>query len=301
MPHKPKSLKPGGRIGVCAPSSRISQPNFDLGVARLRKDGFDVVIHPQTHQETGQIAGTAQERAAALQELLLDARVDAVIFACGGHRAAELIPLLDWKSIKRAGPKIMMGFSDISMLLHAFHARLGWTTFFGPMIQHIGRTQDTHPQSWAKSKVLLQGAAPDVDIDYYGPKIEGRLLPVTLSLLTLLLETNDLAKLKGSILCIEDVNEELSAIDRMLLNLKRRGVFDQIAALGVGDFTDTKDSEKRPFGFTIKEIVKHHAGDCPVAFDVPIGHGDKLYALPVGANVRLEQGALTLIEPSVLI
>lgn len=299
--RKPKALKDGARIGVCAPSSRISQPNFDLGVTRLRADGFDVVIHPQTHQEYGQIAGQAQDRAGAAQDLLLDERIDAVIFACGGHRAAEIIPLLDWKKLKRVQPKIIMGFSDISMLLHAFHRRLDWVTFFGPMIQHIGRTQDTHPQSWEKSKALLQGATPDYSAAYHGKTVEGRLLPVTLSLLTLLLETEDIAKLDGAILCIEDVNEELSAIDRMMLNLKRRGVFERINALCVGEFSDTKDSEKRPFGFTIEDIARHHAGEsCPIAFGLPIGHGDRLYALPLGVKAHLEQGALTLREASVI-
>lgn len=298
--RKPKALKNGARIGVCAPSSRIGQPNFDNGVAVLKSEGFDVFVHPQTYKEFGQIAGSAEERTAALQDLLLDTSIDAVIFSCGGHRAGELIPLLDWQKLKRIQPKILMGFSDICMLLHAFQARLDWVTFFGPMVQHIGRTKDVHPQSWANSKALLQSGTPDHRIDYHGPVIEGRLLPVTLSLLTLLLDSKDLAKLKGAILCIEDVNEELSAVDRMLLNLKRRGVFEHIAALAVGEFTGMKDSETRPFGFTLKEIVKHHAGECPVAFDVPIGHGDRLYALPVGVKAHLEQGALSLLEPCVI-
>jgi muramoyltetrapeptide carboxypeptidase len=300
MLRKPSSLKPGSTIGISAPSSRLNKDTFEAGCAVLRDQGFTIYVHDQSHLEHGQIAGPATDRAAALTDLLLDPAIDAVVFSGGGHRAAEILPLLDWTALQKTEPKIMMGFSDITVLLHAFHARLGWATFYGPAVQAIGRTKDSHPDTWAHSRALLEGATPTYALRYDGKPIEGPVVAATLSLLPLLLDTDDLPDLTGSILCIEDINEEASSIDRLMLLLKRKGVLDKIAALVCGDFINVRDGGTRPFGFTVEEIIRHHAGDLPLAFDAPFGHGDALYALPIGVKARLRNNALTMLESGVI-
>ena len=292
---KPRSLKHAAHIGICAPSSAITRERFEAGCASLADAGCSLVIHPQTYQIAGQIAGNAEIRASALQNLLCDDGLDGIFCAAGGHRAAEILPLLDWNSIAASRPKIVMGFSDNSVLINALAARLGWVSVFGPTVQYFSKLQLTDPPSIDFTWKLLRGSEPVYPLDYNGPLVEGRIIVCTLSLLPLLLNTSDILSLHKAILCIEDCNEELSSIDRLMLHLKRHGVFDQIGALVCGSFTDLTDSG-RPFGFGFEDIVRHHAGSTPVAFNAPFGHGDKLYALPLGVQGRLHNNELTLLE-----
>lgn len=296
--NKPPKLVPGSRIGVCAPSSRLNEDHFEAGCRLLRTQGFDVFVHPQCHEQDGQIAGSADVRAAALQSLLLDPSVDSVIFTGGGHRAAEIIPLLDWAKLKNIAPKIVMGYSDNTVLLHSLNARLNWVTFYGPTVQAIGRTKDTEPDTWTRSLAVLNGGTPSYTLRYSGPAVTGKIVAATLSMLPLILDTADMPDLTNAILCIEDLHEEFSTIDRLLLLLRRKGVFDRISALVCGQFLHLTDSG-RPFGFDLEQIVRHHAGRTPVGFDAPFGHGDFLYALPVGVKAGLSADTLTLLDPAV--
>lgn len=296
MTRNPPLLPAGARIGVCAPSSRINPERFDAGLAFLRAQKFDVFVHPQCYEETGQIAGSAAIRADSFTDLLHDKTIDGIIFAAGGHRATELLPLIDWARLQNAAPKFVMGFSDNSVLINALNARLGWTTIFGPTVQTIGRLAPEHNDLWLPVDTLLKGHIPVCPLDYHGPAIEGPVLVSTLSLLPLLLDTPDMPDLAGAILCIEDIKEELSAIDRLMLHLKRRGVFDKIAALVCGTFTDITDTG-RPFGFQLGEIMRHHAEGVPVAMDAPFGHGDTLHPLAIGPRACLHKNALTYLDP----
>ncbi len=285
---RPARLPAQSRIGICAPSSRITPEKFEAAIALLQEQGHALFVHPQCHETYGQIAGTADKRAAALQDLLLDDNLDAVFFACGGHRAAEILPLLDWRKISAANPKIVMGFSDGSVLLNAITTKLGWVTVFGPTVQYLATLG-------LSGFALLEGAQLHYAVDYNGPETQGHIVASTLSLLPLLLDSGNLPPLKNAILCVEDCYEELSAIDRLFLLLKQRHVFDNIKALVCGSFSNMTDTG-RPFGFTIEEIVRHHAGDVPVAFGAPFGHAGPFSPLPIGVQARLSNGVLQLVD-----
>lgn len=268
----------------------MNPDTFNPGRQILDDAGYAVFVHPQCYAHTGQIAGPADVRAAALMELLLDRTIDAVWLMGGGHRAAELLPLLDWDALKHIPSKPVLGFSDGSIIIYALQARLGWTTYFAPTVQSLGRM----PDLWPLAEKALNGQPEPIVCDYTGPGVTGRVIASTLSLLPLLLETEDVPELQGAILCIEDTNEELTTIDRHMLFLKRRGVFDKVAALVCGSFTHMGDSG-RPFEFTLSEVMQHHAGAVPVAMNGQFGHGEIFYPLPVGGTGRLENNVLSFM------
>lgn len=278
------------RIGICAPSGRMNADTFPAGVQWLQDNGFDVFVHPQCHAEYGQMAGEAHSRAAALMDVLTDPALDAVWLMAGGHRGAELLPLLDWDALKDVPEKPVLGFSDGSIIVNALAAKLGWKTCFAPTVQTLGRA----PAIWAMARDALLGRPRALTCAYGGAPVSGHIVASTLSLLPLLIDTPYMPDLKGAILCVEDINEEISAIDRMFLYLKNRGVFDSIAALVCGEFTNLTDSG-RPFGFAFDEIARYHAGALPLALNAPFGHGDVFYPLPIGRTGRLENNTLSFM------
>lgn len=292
---RPARLPARAAIGICAPSSRINPEKFEAGCAILQQQGYTLFVHPQTHEAHGQIAGSAQSRAAALMDLLCDDTLDAVFFACGGHRAAEVLPLIDWTECAAAKPKIVMGFSDGSVLVNAITARLGWVGVFGPTVQSFATLAQQNAEALHPAWALLYGHKFHMTLDYNGPAVQGHIVASTLSLLPLLLQSQNIVPLKNAILCVEDCHEELSAVDRLFLFLKQHGVFDNIRALVCGSFSDMTDTG-RPFGFTLEEIVRHHAGATPVAFNAPFGHAGPFSPLPVGVLARVSPNGFELVD-----
>lgn len=292
---RPARLHHNARIGICAPSSRITPDKFDAGCAVLQEQGYSVFIHPQTYEATGQIAGGAERRAAALHDLLMDDTLDAVFFACGGHRSAETLPYLNWDALSSAKPKILMGFSDNSVVLNAITARLGWVTVFGPTVQKLAGMGMAGFENLLPVFSLLEGHRLSVPLSYDGPAIQGHIVASTLSMLPLLVGTQNLITLNGAILCVEDCNEELSTIDRLFLLLKQTGAIDAVKAIVCGSFSNLTDTG-RPFGFALEDIVQHHAGNTPVGFYAPFGHDGTFVPLPIGVQGYVSANTFELVD-----
>jgi muramoyltetrapeptide carboxypeptidase len=289
---RPPALNKGDTIGIIAPSSHIEPDVLDTGVSVLRDYGFNVFIHPQTLAREQQSAGTAVEKAAALHQVFLDPEIKAVIGAGGGNRAVHLLDHLDYDLI-RSNPKIYMGFSDSTALLSAFARKSGLVTFHGPLIKSLARTE---PPCLDFAFSLLGGKAHDYPLRQAkclkSGKGQGPLYGGTLSVLCSLIGTPYMPDLTGAILFLEDVNEELSRIDRMLWQLSQAAPFNQLAGLMFGEFINPLDTG-RPYGFTLDDIIKQHTDglDIPVVTNAPFGHGSLMYALPVGQQAHLEASA----------
>ena len=101
---------------------------------------------------------------------------------------------------------------------------------------------------------------------------------------------------KNSILFFEDVNEQLSRVDRYLCSFKRAGIFKNAAAIIFGQFSGNLEGG-RPFGFTLEDIIREHTDglNIPVLMNAPFGHGNDLPAFPIGAHVRLDHNVLTIL------
>lgn len=285
----PPALNKGDTIGIIAPSSHIEPDVLDMGVSALRDYGLKVFVHPQTLARDQQSAGTAVEKAAALHQVFLDPEIKAIIGAGGGNRAAHLLEHIDFDLI-RANPKIYMGFSDSTALLSAIAHKSGLTTFHGPMIKSLSKTL---PPCLDFTFSLLSGKTPDYPLQraetLQAGKAQGRLYGGTLSVLCSLIGTPYMPDLTGAILFLEDINEELSRIDRMLWQLRQAVPFSQLSGLIFGEFINPLDTG-RPYGFTLTDIVKEHISglEIPVVMNAPFGHGNLMYTLPVGHKAQLE-------------
>lgn len=277
------------KIGVFAPSSYVEKADIEAACALMRGKGFEVYVHPQTYARHGQIAGTREDKLEALYALYTDSSIDVIWAAGGGNRALGLIDHLDHSLIKD-NPKPMVGFSDVTALLNAITVHTGIVNIHGPVFKNLPKH--------AELDALLAG---DFSMPLGGTNIlnagkaEGPLFGGNFSVFQYL--PGSLPPfLKGAILFLEDCNEEISRIDRMLLQMRRLGVFDEIGGLILGQFGDVPETG-RPFGLSLEDIVREYLDgrDIPVVLNAPFGHGDQLFALPVGAMATLDTTQPALI------
>jgi len=305
MSTKPPALKKGDLIGVMAPSSAIDKKDLEAGLKILEQRGFEIYVHPQTYLKDRSAAGTHAQKIDALNDLWSRRDIRAIIAAGGGNRALHLLDQVDYAKIRR-NPKILMGFSDVTALLNAFNARAAMTTFHGPVVKWLPRTKDLDHNFDLMAGKKVSYPMGDTDIIHTGVAT-GPLIGGNLTVFSHLIGTKYMPKMDGAILFIEDVNEEFSNLDRLFLRLRRTGVLDKISGLVLGQFSDSKDTGKRPFGFSLEEIFREHTQGLkiPIVMNAPFGHVDTLYTMPVGCPARLSSTrrrgntSLTLSEPAV--
>lgn len=283
---KPAFLDPhNARVTIAAPSSFA---NIMLIEKASEKLPFQFNKPSGLYKQFGQMAGTIHHRASLLENALKDDS-DAIIFASGGHRSAELVPLINWTILSNITPKWIMGMSDNSAILNSITHRLGWTTLLGPTMHQIAK-RDLDYATPAIS--FLNGGIKSMPLNYTGQPIKGRVVACTLSLLPLIIANEGRDYFKDTILCLEDIAEEYSTIDRLFLHAKLSGLFDEcVKAVILGDFTDMRDTG-RSFGFSIDDIARHHTGDFPLATNAPFGHGEKCHPIPIGADAILDNNTL---------
>lgn len=284
-------LKAGDTIGVCAPSSYVEQSDIEAGAKILEKRGYDVFIHPQTYArhptDHGQSAGTHQQKIDALHDLYRNLDIKLIWAAGGGNRAMHILDMLDYDLI-RANPKPMVGFSDVTALLNTITAKTGIVNYHGPVFKNLSKYNELD-----HLLALLGGEDPRYpfwDATTINPgQARGKLFGGNLSLFQYLPETLPPNSFDDAIIFLEDCNEELSRIDRMMLHLRRIGVFEKASGIIFGHFSDLQDSA-RPFGFTIGDIIREHTDglNIPIIMDAPFGHGEQLYSLPVGQIAQFE-------------
>ena len=286
---RPKSLKKGDTIGVFAPSSRADRAKVDLSADFLRQAGYNVYIHPQTYAAHNQSAGTTQEKLDAFHDLLRNPDIKAIFAAAGGNRSGYMLPDIDYDLV-RDNPKILVGFSDVTALLVGLNTTTGLVTFHGP---DMGRLYRMPPDQQTQLLDLLSGKT---DFTFDGADtitagtITGKLVGGNLSLLTSLTGTPWQPDYKDSIVFVEDCNDQTSRYDRMLLQLSNAGAFGDAGGIIAGEFTTGTDSGNS-FGFGLKEIFQYHAVEndlTVVTMDVPFGHGDNLFTIPIGAEATVE-------------
>jgi muramoyltetrapeptide carboxypeptidase len=288
----PKALKRGDTIGVVAPSSYWDIKKLAPSVEFLEKNGFKVVFHPNIEQKHGQFAGTAEERANSINDYFKNPDIDAIFCTCGGNGAIHLLDLLDYEAIQQ-NPKIFIGFSDITILLNAISAKTGLVTFHGPTLTRFKKIQP----HWTNQMLdILSGQLDHVGLpgeEHQDIKSGGILWGGNLSALQTLIGTPLAPDMNDSVLMLEDINDHLSRYDRMLGHLRQAKWLKSCNIILLGEFLKSQDNHERPFGFTMEEIIESSAPDIPVIEDTPIGHGERLCTLPIGAEVILKNNKLS--------
>lgn len=288
MTITPPALNQGDTIGVFAPSSWVEKEEIEKSKQFLEDKGYKVFIHPQTYEQENQSAGSHLQKALAFQGLWQREDIKAIWAAGGGNRCLHLIDTINFEKLKTK-PKILIGFSDVTALLNSVTSKTDITTYHGPVFRNLYK----HNQIDHLLALLKTGKAEyplqDKNILKHGTA-KGRLFGGNLSLFQYLTGEH----LKDTIIFLEDCNEELSRIDRMLCHLRRSKTFDNAAGLIFGQFSNLADSTK-PFGYSLQDIILEHTEnlDIPILHDMPFGHAADLFTFPLGQEAKIETKTLT--------
>lgn len=290
---RPKSLRPGARIGVVSPAYWLEQERLERALGVFESLGYEMVPGKSTELRENRYAGSPEERAADLMAMFADPAIDAILCARGGYGGNRVLPLLDFDVICQH-PKIFVGFSDITGFLVDFARKCGFVTFHGPMMTTFGKqTLDYNIETFQRvlsgeDNVVVGSPAGHEARTLKPGRARGPLWGGNLTLLIERLGTPDRVDTRGAILFIEDIDEELYALDRMMVHLKKSGSLDAIRGLVVGELVEMKDSGG-PFGKSVEEIVLDACDglDIPIISNFPCGHGDYQATLPVSHTVEI--------------
>ena len=304
----PKPLEPRGSIGLFAPSGVVNVPRMKAAVEALRRQGFRVVVAPETEQQWRYFAGTDEERAVSFHAMLADPSIDAMMMVRGGYGWSRLLHHIDWEAVG-ASRKTFVGFSDFTAFNLAALSQANLITFAGPGAAiDFGGAEDTpetrtdHAFMEAHCWPALAGepvtAGPFADSFSYPPRtIGGPLWGSNLSLLTHLVGTPYLPDIDGGILFIEEIGEAPYAVERMLLQLHHAGILQKQKALILADFSDCNPEPDR-FPYAIEHVVEtmRELLPIPVLAGLPFGHVAKKLTLPFGAiaTLSISPGSFTL-------
>ena len=281
---EPKPLKRGGTIAIVAPSGPLEAETVFKGEELLKEMGFDVIIAPSCFEKKGYLAGlSARQRAEDIMMMFADEEVDAVLCMRGGYGCNRIIPYLEHFKFEKY-PKPFIGYSDITYLhifLNQFHQLI---TYHGPMLKDLLTKNQTTTQHFLET-IMGEMSFDMIDVPYYNRNLcpaSGILVGGNLTIICSTLGTPYEIDTCGKILFIEEVNEPVYAIDRLLMQLKYSGKLDDAAGIILGDFNvyDKKETDKllrRTFRLCNK----------PIAYNIPSGHCKPIITLPLGSFVTL--------------
>lgn len=285
----PISLRKGDMVAIVSTARKVSKEELQPALQLIESWGLKVVLGKTIDSEENQFAGSDELRAADFQMMLDDPDIKAIWCAKGGYGTVRIIDKLDFSLFKKS-PKWIIGYSDVTVLHSHIHT-VGVETLHAQTLLELENKSEETANSIKK---VLFGKDYSIEVprkDSFASLgiCSGELVGGNLSILYSLCGSNSAINTNGKILFIEDLDEYLYHIDRMIMNLKRNGMFKKLAGLMVGGMTQMNDNTI-PFGKTAKEIiwetVKEY--DYPVCFDFPAGHLEDNRALIMGGKVKLE-------------
>ncbi len=286
MQTRPKLVK-GDSIALCATARFVEQNVIDQATSFLEEAGYAAVLATNLHIRHHQMSGSDKERANALQDLFDDRNIKAIWCLRGGFGGLRILDLLDFSALCNF-PKLLIGFSDFtSVLNHACNLELH--AIHGPMPIQLEKLSQE-----AKNSLLALFCGEEINYSWPSSEynqigeVKGKIVGGNLSVLYSLIGSRSFPKLDGNILFLEDLDEYIYHIDRMLLAFKRSGHLIGIKGLLVGSFSDLHDHDI-PFGQNYQEIILEHFKEfnIPIAFNFPAGHQDDNRVLPFGFPAQL--------------
>ena len=290
----PPSLAKGDTIGLIAPAgSIINKSNFRDGIRILEKKGFEVKYNQHIVTAKGYLSGSDQERADEFNRLWSDPEVKGLVAARGGYGCMRMIHLINMKQIQK-NAKILVGFSDLSVLLTAISQKTGLVTYHGPVVTTLASINKLSQASFfdvltghspqcfkpASFKILKNGNA------------RGVLIGGNLTTLVHTIGTPYEIPWHQAILFIEDIGEAPYRLDRLLTHLFQAGKLQKVKGLILGTFTDDEKKGNAHMQRTVRKRVLELLGDyeIPVWANLPVGHGRQNITLPIGVEVEMDSG-----------
>jgi muramoyltetrapeptide carboxypeptidase len=292
----PPYLQKGDMIGICCMAGSISVAGIQPAINKMEEWGFQIKVGKTIGEKDFSFGGTDAERLEDLQQMMDDPSVKAIMSARGGYGTVRIIDGLDFKKFA-IHPKWIIGFSDVTVLHAHLNRNYGIASLHSKMC-------NSFPEDWSKAESLQIETIESIRKCLLGEKMQyaasinvnnktgigtGALVGGNLKTLETLAATKSDLITKGKILFIEDTDEYMYSIDRMLWNLKRTGKLAQLKGLIIGGFKLKPDDPNEEFGRTLEEIVleKIKEYNYPVCFDFPVGHQKNNFALKYSVQHQL--------------
>ena len=314
-PILPNRLKEGDTIGIISPSSAIFETEpYEIAVETFEAMGLKVKLGEFVNNRYGHLAGTDEERASELNDMFKDPGIHAIIALRGGSGAARILDKIDYAAITN-NPKIFIGYSDITALHLAIYAKTGlltfhaplavstWNNFSYPMFRKIIFNAETvlfkNPVEKGSNLTVTKNRIRTI----HPGNATGELLGGNLSVLTGIMGSQYFPeRWENKILYLEDVGEQIYAVDRMMSQLQLGGVLEKISGFVFGKCTDCKPGSG--YGsFTLEEVIDYYIKPLkiPAYSGAMIGHIDDNSTIPNGLKVELnaDKGTLQMLSPAV--
>ena len=291
----PEKLRKGDTIAIIAPSGPVSKEAADSCKRLVEDMGYNVKMGKCTYRSIhGYSAGTGEEKAEEINQMFADKAVKAIWCIRGGDTSSHAMDKIDFDLI-RNNPKIFVGYSDITNLHVNFNQKCDLITFHGPMVKSnmLNNYDDFTKISFEKALnmdkelVLENPAGEDFKVMVEG-SAEGIIIGGNLALITSMIGTPYEVDTKGKILFIEEVNEDVPRVDRMMYQLKYSGKLDETAGIIFGDFTNCINEKCKDY--TVEKMLKDVLSNYkkPVMFNVKSGHCYPLSTIPFGVKCIMD-------------
>ena len=285
-------LRPGDTIGVAALSGATDRTLISRGCAVLTRRGYRVALAENLHARYGGLAGTDRQRAAGFNALLRRPEITGIVFARGGYGAIRTLAALDWTRLARR-PRVLIGYSDLTVLFAAVRQRTGLPCFYGPMVTDLGRSANPFTRRHWFAAVSDPAYRLQIPLDrsqvFHPGRAEGVLAGGCLSLLSRTLDTPWEQDLRRTILFLEDVNETPQTIDAMLQHLRQSGRLRGVRGVILGRWKGCRPPRGHA-SLDWPQVYRDGLGDLgvPIITDFPCSHHARTLTLPLGCRVRID-------------
>jgi len=303
----PKRLKKGDTVGLIAPGYSLSAKALENAMSNVRAMGFKPYHTSRIIGHHGYFSNTDQMRAADVEEMFLDPKIDGIFCARGGYGCTRILDLINFDYITQ-NPKVLVGFSDITALANTIQSKAGLITFHGP----VGTTLDNEYNRRNLSNIITKSTLGiSVTAEHYSPQtiqsddtfeqyvinsgsVTAPLIGGNLSLLSAMCGTEFDLDYTGKLVFIEDIDEDPYRIDRMLTQLLSAPTFKHAAGIVLGVFKGC--NEPKRVSFSLKEVVldRLKSLNVPSIYGYSIGHIDHNLTLPIGINASLNTDTFSI-------
>lgn len=305
MAIRPPILREGDTVGIVTLGSPRDEATINARIQFLENLGFNVVVGKYVYSWAGYIAATPQQRASDLMDMFENPDVRAIIPVRGGTGVSDIIPYLDYKTINR-NPKIITGYSDITVLLNVLYIWSNLITFHSLLLIDFRETTPAYNfnQFFTATSTLiaprLMENPPGIPLVSRVPgNVNGTIVGGNLTSFVDTLGTPFEVDTKGRILLIEETHEAISRVYRLISHLKHAGKFRDCAGIIMGGCSNCTDAYGKSYEDLINEVMVPLGK--PLMTNLASGHEYYKMAIPIGATANLNtfENRLTITEPTV--
>ncbi len=299
-----KRVQKGSTVGIICPATRVRDYNDVLKfMEMIERRGLKVKLGQSVIVHDTYLAGKDEIRAKDINDMFMDDEVDAILCYKGGFGCTRIIDKIDYKLISEH-PKLFIGFSDVTALLNNINQKANVPTIHGLTGNCVVEKKcdrksrrNYFDNIFGINEKVLKNRDDSCRIIHSG-LVEAELVGGNLTLITTLLGTSYEIDMKGKILFIEDVHEEVYKIDRYLSSLRLAGKLNEVAGIICGYFTDADGDSMREksISYLLREYFKDL--NCPIIYNFQCGHDYPYITLPIGLKVRLDADnkEITILE-----